>query len=277
MIDALYHYTSKEVLKKIIEGNSLLVGNVKYMNDSTEYRLTRDPLYNYLIEYKASCSPGTIGNYIYGKLVSELELDRILHIYAFCMTTDGDLLSQWVRYGSDALGYSIGFDLGDVYEEFKDSSILDKVSYMDRDGAERSARSSIKTSLDVIEQMKDLVINIETTAQIDLICESALNSIENIIAYYKHEGFREEKEQRLVLKKDYVLDQIRRGYTETINKGDIPTQRIRIHPKSGKLPIARIYTGSLVSADDFDDVERFLILNGYDSVKLIRSTIPYQK
>lgn len=115
MDGVLYHYTTAEGLKGIIELNEIWATSAYYMNDSAEilygYRVLHLALERWLKEKNLPSDSG-------GRALAESFLDYLGHdalqrniltpIYLTCFCEDANLLSQWRAYGSSG-GYNIGF------------------------------------------------------------------------------------------------------------------------------------------------------------------------
>jgi hypothetical protein len=101
----VYHYTSLEVLKKIILSHRLRFTKIHSLNDRTEYKYGIQLLKNKIIEYEKN-------NYISVKFDNEL-LDRFSFLdklYSISFTENGDDLTFWNSYYVDKLTpVSIGF------------------------------------------------------------------------------------------------------------------------------------------------------------------------
>jgi hypothetical protein len=112
----LFHYTTVEGLKGIIESNSLWATSAYHLNDSSEIEYGCHLVTDILDEWvKANQQPGT------APTIPLLALDlvkdsfgqpfsrvgRHVGIYVSCFCDNGNLLSQWRAYGQSG-GYSIG-------------------------------------------------------------------------------------------------------------------------------------------------------------------------
>ena len=99
----LYHYCSKETFKSIIANRTIWLSDISKSNDSTE-------LVSALLQAREKLQPSSTQ---FGKINELIEgIQTVLISWAFCMSEDGDLLSQWRGYANDGAGFSIGFDEG---------------------------------------------------------------------------------------------------------------------------------------------------------------------
>lgn len=95
----LYHYTSNETFLSIIQNKILYLSDLRLSNDSDEgkyaFQLVKD-----IIAEDKSWSAENFNFDVMGDINIAL---------GFCLSLEGDLLSQWRAYASDGGGISIGF------------------------------------------------------------------------------------------------------------------------------------------------------------------------
>ncbi|MCX5827610.1 MAG: DUF2971 domain-containing protein, partial [Deltaproteobacteria bacterium] len=99
----LYHYCSTSVFVSIIENRSIWLSSLNLSNDSLEGKLVAE------IVARISTSDG-----LDQASSEELQkgvnfIEQIVDGLGFCLSEEGDLLSQWRGYAEDATGFSIGF------------------------------------------------------------------------------------------------------------------------------------------------------------------------
>jgi len=113
----LYHYTTVDGLKGIIENNEIWATSAYYMNDSAEilygYRVLHLALESWLKD--KNLSDDSIGRGLAESFIRHfghdaLQRNVVTPIYLTCFCEDGNLLSQWRAYGSSS-GYNIGFQV----------------------------------------------------------------------------------------------------------------------------------------------------------------------
>ncbi|HEY2467771.1 MAG TPA: DUF2971 domain-containing protein [Terracidiphilus sp.] len=111
----LYHYTTADGLKGIVENEELWATSAYYLNDSAEilygYRVLDLALQEWL--KRTNLPEDSVARGLAESLRSyfgqdALERNVITPIYLACFCEEGNLLSQWRAYGSSG-GYSIGF------------------------------------------------------------------------------------------------------------------------------------------------------------------------
>lgn len=170
----LYHYTTAEGLKGIVESEVLWATSAYYLNDSAEilygYRLLDQALENWLKRANPpadSISRGFAESHRQYFGHDALERNVIMPIYLTCFCEEGNLLSQWRAYGS-AGGYSIGFKVpaeGDVYGLFPEPPVYTvrcvKVEY-DRD-------MQIQRILEILDSIVPILDEQEVTDAVRII------------------------------------------------------------------------------------------------------------
>lgn len=108
----LSHYTSFEVLQKIVESGKMWATDLRYMNDAAEFRYAIELLESMLDDYPA-IKPHT-------EKVIDIFFDKgesvgnDHSIYSISFSEDKDLLSQWRAYCPESGGVSIAFEKTDL-------------------------------------------------------------------------------------------------------------------------------------------------------------------
>lgn len=201
----IYHYTDGKGAQGILETQSLWATHYRYLNDFSE-----------LIIFGKALTSWRQANVREPQLVDWLlkELREIFfggpgkppeteaYIVSFC-DDEGDRLSQWRAYGGGD-GYSIGFDRTELEKlkekEFRinwlDSIYMDSVCYGDSEEMPMALKSDIENC---IELLKD---RYKGNATEENVTDATLNDIFNpfikCLSRFKHKGFSEEKEIRLI-------------------------------------------------------------------------------
>lgn len=102
-MDILYHYCSTASFHAIAQSHSLWLSALSLSNDTMEGKLVGSAIVR--LAEKDSLDQNTIRHlqdYIGG-------LEQIMDGLGFCLSEDGDLLSQWRGYASNATGVAVGF------------------------------------------------------------------------------------------------------------------------------------------------------------------------
>jgi hypothetical protein len=263
----LYHYTSADGLKGIIESNELWATSAYFMNDSAEIlygcKLLVTALDGWRTQHQESLRSISFSmSYDLSKAFGEdLPKTVIPPIYLICFCEDDNLLSQWRAYGQSG-GFSIGFkpNIGSRFENVAFTpepktytSTWVKVEY------ERSKQ--VQTCNSLLESLLAVVDEVETERAIVAIEDHPLTGysaflkvirellLEEIIGF-KNDAFKSENEWRIVvrpreLKKQGVDDG---GKTPTpiyfrCSNG-MPVPYVKVNGKAkGKLPISCIRSG----------------------------------
>jgi hypothetical protein len=117
----LYHYCSVETGLKILESKTIHLSSLSTSNDSGEGKWA-------LNEIADEVGRSSISSYPWDLLDS-------LEYFAFCLSTDGDSVSQWFQYASAGQGICIAFDsdnlrsLGDKSSEKTINYWYDEINY----------------------------------------------------------------------------------------------------------------------------------------------------
>lgn len=120
--ERLYHYTSIEGLKGILESRCFWASRIHFLNDTQEFKYSFDILKKVISEFlerlpKKALPPRTPGQDEWLRLFYDtingmyLESDLLVKtpVCVFSFSPRGDLLSQWRGYCPSGGGYSIGF------------------------------------------------------------------------------------------------------------------------------------------------------------------------
>lgn len=99
----LYHYCTAETLVSIVRSRSIWLSSLTLSNDTMEGRLVSRTVMELAIE-------DGLNGYPLQRLKDSIgAIEEIFDGLGFCLSEDGDLLSQWRGYADDASGVSIGF------------------------------------------------------------------------------------------------------------------------------------------------------------------------
>ena len=104
MSELFYHYTSLSVLYSIISNNELWLSNLKNSNDPNELYLSCDEYNSYIFE-KLQLDP------YHGRPNISSTNKVVGDPYGISLTTLEDDLGRWERYGDQARGVAIAFDI----------------------------------------------------------------------------------------------------------------------------------------------------------------------
>jgi hypothetical protein len=205
----LFHYTTIEGLRGIIESNMLHASSAYHLNDSSEIeygcQLVVDATGKWLQVNSGKQSLGLkMLEVINATFTSEpSRIGRYFGIYVVCFCENGNLLSQWRAYGQTG-GYAIGMlssalEVGLLAPGFFDTRLL-KVIY-DPQEQEQIIHSVITAYLEEIEN-KDLYTirpdprqKMRFQSRLGLFLQELL--LEQVVRF-KNPAFAEEREWRIV-------------------------------------------------------------------------------
>lgn len=121
MPDVVYHYTSNDVLLKILDGKSLRLGSRHHLNDSME----GEQFFSLLKTH--ACPPSE------NRIAAIRQALNPFEFFVTCFSSHGDLLSQWRGYAGNGTGVAIGFKKQAISNAIKGSreALLYKVAYAD--------------------------------------------------------------------------------------------------------------------------------------------------
>jgi hypothetical protein len=211
-MDTLYHYCSNDTFVSIVQNRAIWLSSLSLSNDTMEGRLVNGALVR-LAERDG------IDAKTRDRLRDNVGLmTGLIDGLGFCISEEGDLLSQWRGYGDDAQGVSIGFSytylekLADLYQHKGTSGFtLHKVEYEPEaheakvEPTYRELRRSIDTGAFQLEQIEfPSDAKTKLSGRDETIFNAALVFIKKtmtLVPYLfelKSPAFREEREWRLI-------------------------------------------------------------------------------
>ena len=171
----LYHYTSLEAFRSIVESQTIRATESKYLNDATEFAygidLAKEVAQEVMEEIGKSIPKDVDGLLCSGKMS--------LYTYIFSLSSSKDFLSQWRAYCPEG-GVSIGF-----------SKIALELLTIPQRGYKLA-----KCIYSIDEQrarLKALMIEMSDDDE-----EDFLGKLKRLIATFKHPAFEEEQEYRII-------------------------------------------------------------------------------
>lgn len=267
----LYHYTSAEGLKGIIESNELWATSAYYLNDSAEmfygYNVLKEVLDQWLS--KASHCEDSISLGLAQQLRKSFEdlfEKRLLKpIYLTCFCEEDNLLSQWRAYGQSG-GYSIGFSVLPRVGVFGERLAPEPNIYTCRwTKVEYQRRRQVDICRDILDPIFALLDEPTTAQAMRAVSEHPFFGYQKLftatmdvlleeIVRFKSEAFQVEKEWRAVVRQREFSKQ----GTDDGGKTPVPvnfrTSRGMLVPyvklvpwkQDKKLPIACIRSGPML-------------------------------
>ncbi|HSL78822.1 MAG TPA: hypothetical protein VK877_04105 [Pseudolabrys sp.] len=103
-MDVLYHYCSTSAFHAIVEAAAIRLSSLSLANDTLEGKIVSTAIERLAFRDKLDAP-------VRAELSRAIQaLEKILDNLGFCLSEEGDLLSQWRGYAADATGVSIGND-----------------------------------------------------------------------------------------------------------------------------------------------------------------------
>jgi hypothetical protein len=203
----LAHYTSMEVLEKIVRTNEIWLSNPLFMNDLEEVRFGLNESHRLVVDSKEIAQvcgdSGRIDAFrnAFTQYYSQFASTQVLDTYVLCLSehdsanVDG-VLSMWRGYGGNGHGAAIVFDSSKINNLPTSTFILAKVHY----GSGPDRITWIKTKIEEFVRLfatAPIATSDLPTAAFQLFQRFKLFSL-----FSKHLGFAEEAEWRIVYMRD---------------------------------------------------------------------------
>ncbi len=188
----LFHYTSQEGLLGILKTKALWASNIHYSNDAAELAYAME-LVQSTLDNALRSERGPFNDW-YGAVLEELDTIRHVNLFAFSLSEQGDLLSQWRGYCPEGIGFSIGFEYDDLLEPMKRQEFrLVKCVY------------DLKQHQQIIVELGEPAIACldnpnqqDRSARLKQAVQIFLDGLIRIGPIMKHPSFHEEREWRLI-------------------------------------------------------------------------------
>ena len=236
----LAHYTSIQVLERIITSNEIWFSNPMLMNDMEELRFginEGDRLFHDHTVLREAC--GSEKRYLelyaaFDVYYYKLDFEHALDIYAFCLSehdigeTDG-ILSMWRGYGGNGNGAAIVLDTSKLAPIGESPFIFSKVHYLSSDDRRSWIDSKINETAAII-RVHDIPDD-----KLYLAAYAFFERLKVFALFTKHPGFKEEREWRIV----YLPDRDKKKRIDPMlhyavsHKGVEPKLKFKIGPLDG--------------------------------------------
>jgi DUF2971 family protein len=236
----LAHYTSLEVLEKIMTSNELWFSNPLFMNDLQEMRFGMlegrkafDDLFlsPQIADACGSNERATIIQQAFHHYFNDFDLNQIFDVYVFCFSehdpknTDG-LLSMWRGYGGNGMGAALVFKTDFITLNAASPLLIAKVQYASEQDRIASMNKAFTGCIDVLKlhQIPNEKLHFVSFNMFMLMKLHSLLS--------KHHGFSEEQEWRIIYLPDRdISGLLKHQFSYAIgNNGIEPTLRFKIEP-----------------------------------------------
>lgn len=322
----LYHYTTLDGLKAILTEQRLRLSYIRSLNDEKELIAFRPRIRNILCKrvldvINKKCNEQTkldafarehggreriakhltnfLLNNLYKQLTGTQSTDPFIYpfIFSFCtpenkLIADNGLLSQWRGYGREA-GYALVFDSKRLYTLVKDEAkeqrglhlgTLGEVLYSD------CKDENIRAELDEeIRTLESCVLAYLYSRDVNHLKES-LESFVKSTCLYKHWGFSEEREFRLLVvtathqelgENGIIGADIDGLKVQSFSRGNAQIPCIYLFDNQKfkdkkKLPVTQIIVGPHKDSDkNKSNLIQFLKSINLNNIKVTKSEIPY--
>ena len=278
-MDILYHYCPTASFLSIAQSRSLWLSSLSLSNDTMEGKLVlgaitrlseRDSLNQESLRHLQE----TIGMF-----------EELFDGLGFCLSEDGDLLSQWRGYAADATGVAIGFSTGyldwlskESLTRAKPGFMLEQVKYEPSaheqcvEPTYLKAKAFIDGGAFTGRNMLSPIIRRSGQEKANAQLSKILLPIYHELFCLKAPAFREEREWRLLshLIKDAKDPCSHRAAHDRI----IPYRKFELTDLERE-PISEVILGPKHSTPQ-KLVEDFLKQHGYGSVRIRRSDASYR-
>jgi hypothetical protein len=192
----LFHYTSLEGFKGIVESGTIWASDIAFLNDTSEISHA-SKIISEEVERTASGASETVRELLRRANHPTDRNDLSAAFFAICFCESGDLLSQWRAYGDGGRGYALGFD---SYEFSSNVYYVRKVVY----NLTRQRELVSRVVSDIIA-LFTRVADGKTIAELD--AEEILpefsrllsSHLRTLLFSFKHPAFSEEGEWRLII------------------------------------------------------------------------------
>ena len=231
----LYHYAGIETIWKILEGDSFLARNIRFSNDSEEYRLGEKQI--------RECAKDQFADEEQKEKFEVKLQQKTGMFYMICFCKEGDLLSQWRGYARD--GASLGMDF--LEEDGLPQEHTEIFTVLNNEKNRGNDRCKLDNEYVRFVEMPYQVFYVDNKADKDAELETAVHSFDdedarphmllNLIPFIKDIGFKEEAEYRI------LFDISDLGKTEAQNR-KIMSRKIQYTEKDNrKLPNIAVEMG----------------------------------
>ena len=278
----IYHYTNKNGLAGILGSGCLWLSDVFCQNDPSELRHGVEHAAE-LIRMLARRFPDDRAlNLFADKFAKSLagSIEGSAQYYICCFSTQGNRLDQWRAYADNGRGFALGFDTASLEKEFAKQApgrMTFPVSYNDK--MLRQLQEEIfETAIPLVSfpKGKDWPGAVSGEYLGRLAVEMAIKIL-HVATYFKHEGWREEREYRFleIVRRNFELDQLK-----TRRRGDMEVRYREFDWKAVAInSLKEIVIGpGMPGKEGHDHAVEYLNAMGIppELVKIYASGIPYR-
>lgn len=262
-----WHYCSNEAFLKIIQTETLRLSDVTRSNDWKEGKLVIElfrEMHDSNPEMKFFDAPPEASH----------QINKVARALGFCMSEDGDLLSQWTAYGDFGSGVAIGFDT---------SRFREIESVPDEGGATLVLADVVYDRLKQLEELHAFASDTEIKALLsnppfEFDREAGTKLLKFILSkmyLWKDSSFQEEREKRLI----YGLNSI--GESADFSEIGMASRRnemVAFYDLGFSSVKASLITGVVLgpkNTTEIDVLKTWLKSKEYGDVSVEQSKIPF--
>ena len=287
----IYHYTSPNGFKSIIENKKLRFTDCRYLNDFTEGKYALDLCYknrDMLFENNEDIKSAFVKSYEKNDL-EKLSPYNNFQVFQSSFSYNPDSLCLWNYYtkGDSIKGYNIGFDSAKCYglnNEAIDSKFkkldLKRTTYIGR--VIYSEDEQLRKIKDIIEKYSEFFV-LEYRGYFPIIIHMIMDKIKSIGVFFKPECFKIEEEIRIAFyfenenysENDENTKGIENVKLNFFERGGIFIPYFDVPFKTGIVQEIH-FSPTLEMTETQNNIYRFLGIRDFriDKSKIIKSNIP---
>jgi hypothetical protein len=275
----IYHYTSPQGFRGIVESNKLWATHVGFLNDRSEIEHGCSVVREALLARRER-GRSDLAREFFDLALTSFNLNAQLETYVTSFSENGDLLSQWQMYGDAAKGFSIGVpmatlaDLGGagikywvcrvIYQRAKQEEVINVITEMTLAGLRRLAAGSTRDA---------------AAAWIRQCCKVFQDSVWMMLVLFKNPAFEAEREWRAI---QVAAAELPRATKQRTAGGQlVPYVELDFEGafarRAGPIPIHLVHHGALVDPGVLTEMRELLRTRGHEHVDVRASQIPLRR
>lgn len=253
----LYHYTSSEGFRGIIEHNCLWYSDALLLNDGSEVYYGNNMLSEEMAKFMEGRSEAEhqLMQEVHRRTVTEATNDRPV---VFCLCELPNLLNQWRDYGRDIVPYCIEFQT-DLLPTSDWSFPTGLIKLIYDEGKQRKLLAElIKKLFGIVKKLKFQKLDGDRREKL---IAGMVQELRLLLLHYKHHAFEAEREWRCVSFSHALAGQEIGWRSNSL--GVVP-YFVRTPRKGTLLPISKVWVGpSPYGAVSKNALDGFLANKGY--------------
>lgn len=268
--DQLYHYTSQEGLRGIVQGGELWASKIMHLNDSSELALTLSATRTYV-------ESTDLPNRVRAGILRDLELidASANNVFVFSLTSNGDQLSQWRGYTQPGSGYSIGFAAAELKRIAEQDGLFSLGPCSYSSGVLEEVVAGLVSQV-VSKSLHLCTSRKKYTPRTRWRLPQFRDELLFAASFLKHEAFGEEEEWRLVSR---AIPFKNPRFSYRSGKSHLlPYFRLSIRGAQEAIPLRSITAGPTPHPElALSAVEGLLLSSGINEFSIQQSRIPFRQ